>query len=112
MTVHGLVIYCSVFPAPLRDLLGATSYEDAVARSRAISGKSLSRQAFGILSKVYEVDLQMTPVLRVHLVEGHPEVSFALVAGAPMAHHKSTPQGRSERLSALREVFADVGRPR
>src|SRR5580658_3991596 len=32
----------SVFPAPLRGLLGATAYDDAAARCRALSGKGLS----------------------------------------------------------------------
>jgi predicted RNase H-like nuclease len=46
----------SVFPAPARRVLGATTYDDAAARSQAIAGKRLSRQAFSILSKFEEVD--------------------------------------------------------
>lgn len=98
----------SVFPAPLRWILGSRTYEEASARSRALSGKGLSRQAFGIVPKVREVDLVMTPKRQHHLVEVHPEVSFATLAGVPMAHAKKTPAGRAERLDVLRRVFPDI----
>ncbi len=100
----------SVFPAPLRGLLGATSYEDAARRCRALSGKGLSRQAFGILGKVGEVDSAMSPERQRCLVEVHPEVSFTALAGTPMVHYKKTPEGRAERLEVLRPVFRDVER--
>lgn len=99
----------SVFPAPVRGLLGAVAYEDAVAGCRALTGKGLSRQAFGILSKVGEVDRVMTPERQRLLVEVHPEVSFALLSGGPTAHYKKTPAGGLERLEALRDTFPDVG---
>jgi predicted RNase H-like nuclease len=100
----------SVFPAPLRGLLGATEYGDALERCRALSGKGLSRQAFGILSKVGEVDRYMTPRRQRLIVEVHPEVSFTVLSGYPMASSKKTPAGRAERLDALRRVFPDIDR--
>ncbi len=100
----------SVFPAPSRAVLEARTYEDAMATSRAISGKGLSKQAFFILQKIREVDRLITPALQDSLVEMHPEVSFALLAGQPMAYHKSRPEGRAERLELLRTVFPDVDR--
>jgi len=100
----------SVFPAPIRGVLEATTYGDAVARSRALSGKGLSRQAFGLLSKVRAVDRIMTPPRQRHLVEVHPEVSFTALSGSPMASYKKTAAGRAERLGALRPVFPDVDR--
>ena len=39
----------------------------------------------------------------------HPEVSFAELAGGPMRFHKSTPEGRHERLQALHTVFPWAG---
>lgn len=98
----------SVFPAPARGLLGSETYEEASARSRAISGKGISRQTFAILPRIHEVDLLMTPDRQRHLVEVHPEVCFTILAGGPMAHHKATNEGRAERLAALRRVFPDV----
>ena len=50
----------------------------------------------------------MTPERQSHLVEVHPEVCFTALAGASMSHHKATPEGREERLAALRRVFPDV----
>ena len=98
----------SVFPAPLRPVLGASHYQEALVRARAASGKGMSRQAYGILPKVQEVDRLMTPTLQAQLVEVHPEVSFAVLVGRPMSHPKRTVQGRAERLEALHGVFAEV----
>ncbi|HXX90480.1 MAG TPA: DUF429 domain-containing protein [Acidimicrobiales bacterium] len=98
----------SVFPAPFRGLLGSATYEEAASRSRSISGKSLSRQAFAVLPKIEEVDALMTPERQRVLIEVHPEVSFTALRGRPMEHHKSTSEGRGERLAALRTVFHDV----
>jgi predicted RNase H-like nuclease len=100
----------SVFPAPVRGILGATAYDDAAARCRVLSGKGLSRQAFGILSKVREVDLLMTPRRQRSLVEVHPEVSFTVLSGEPMAHYKKTPAGWTQRVDALRGAFPDIDR--
>lgn len=98
----------SVFPAPLRGVLGSASYEEAAERSRELSGKGLSRQSFSILPKIESVDVLMTPDLQYSLVEVHPEVSFTMLSGRPMGHHKATPQGRMERLSALAASFSDI----
>jgi predicted RNase H-like nuclease len=98
----------SVFPAPARSLLGAETYEEAVARSRAISGKGISRQTFAILPRIHELDLLITQDRQRHVVEVHPEACFTVLAGAPMASYKGTSQGRAERLAVLRRVFPDV----
>src|SRR5271166_1460230 len=98
----------SVFPAPARAVLGAASYEEALARSRAVTGRGLSRQTFGILPKIAEVDRLMTPERQSHLVEVHPEVGFSVLSGHPMSRHKATPEGHAERLAALRRLFPDV----
>jgi predicted RNase H-like nuclease len=97
----------SVFPAPVRGVLGATTHADATRRSRAVSGTGLSRQAFGLLPKVREADGFVTPRLQRHVFEVHPEVSFTALAGRPMAHYKKTPAGRAERLDTLGRVFGD-----
>jgi predicted RNase H-like nuclease len=89
----------SVFPAPSRAWLNARSYEDAC-RLRTISeGKKVSRQAFGILRKVREVDelLRASPALRRRVIEVHPELSFSQWKGGPLRHNKKQPLGRIER---------------
>lgn len=99
----------SVFPAPVRGILGAATYEEARSLSRSIQGKGISRQLFAILPKIREVDALMMPELQRCFVEVHPEVSFTVLAdGIPMSHHKAKDEGRAERLTALRRFFADI----
>jgi predicted RNase H-like nuclease len=98
----------SVFPAPMRPLLPATTYAEACAIRRQIEGKAVSKQLFHILDKVGEVDEAMTPALQARVREGHPEVSFAALAGAPMLHRKSSAAGRAERTVALEAALGGV----
>ena len=51
----------SVFPAPIRPILHATTYEKACRKSLQVDGKKISRQAFGILAKVREADRVTSP---------------------------------------------------
>jgi predicted RNase H-like nuclease len=84
----------SVFTPPSRRLLPATSYEQ-------VRTQGMSRQTFGIVPKIREVDRLMTPVLQQTIHEAHPELAFMSLTGAPMRHNKKTPAGRAERLQAL-----------
>ena len=84
----------SVFSPPSRHILAATRYEQ-------VRAHGMSRQAFGILPKIREVDRLMTPVLQQLVYEAHPELAFRSLAGHPMQHNKKTPAGREERLRAL-----------
>ncbi|HEX8298274.1 MAG TPA: DUF429 domain-containing protein [Rubricoccaceae bacterium] len=100
----------SVFPVPVRGVLALATHAEASARHRAIDGRGMTRQAFGILPKIAEV----AAVLRADLAaarrtfEVHPEVTFAALAGAPLAHAKKTREGRAERLALLAGVFGDA----
>jgi predicted RNase H-like nuclease len=100
----------TVFPAPARRVLAATTYEEACARSRAVNGTAVSKQLFNILPKIREVDrlLARTPSLQAQLFEMCPELGFGVLTGRPMLHAKRTADGRAERLSALRRPFGDV----
>jgi predicted RNase H-like nuclease len=95
----------SVFPAPVRPVLAATSWDDACARSRASAphGNALTRQTFAILPKIREVGelLQTRPELRDVVREVHPEVCFCELVGKPMEHRKASILGREERMRAL-----------
>jgi predicted RNase H-like nuclease len=95
----------SVFPAPARPVLAATSYEEACALSRAACGKAISKQLFNILPKIREVDQLVTPARQRRVFEMCPELSLAMLAGTPMAFKKTTAEGRAERVEALRAVF-------
>jgi predicted RNase H-like nuclease len=97
----------SVFPAPARSVLGTTTYGEACAASRLACGRGISKQLFNILDKVREVDLLQSPGLQARLFEMHPELSFTVLAGAPMRAAKRTAEGRAERVAALRTAFGD-----
>jgi predicted RNase H-like nuclease len=102
----------SVFPAPVRGVLTATSWEEALAISRAsaLNGKGISKQTFAIVPKIREVDelLQRQRELRPLLREVHPELSFCELAGQPMSHRKGSGAGRQERRLALQSVFTEL----
>jgi predicted RNase H-like nuclease len=100
----------SVFPAPVRSVLGAGTYVEACDRSRRACGKGISKQLFNILPKIAEVDGLQSRRLQAHLFEMHPELSFTVLAGAPMRFAKRTAAGRAERIAALRPAFGDVAR--
>ena len=95
----------SVFPAPLRAVLGAADYPAALAASRAVAGRGLPKQAWYLVPKIIEVRAAARQVGRDRLVEIHPELAFASLAGAPMAAPKRTAEGRRDRIAALTEVF-------
>jgi predicted RNase H-like nuclease len=102
----------SVFPAPVRPILEATSWEDACVRSRgsAANGKALTKQTFAILPKIREVDalLQTRPEVREVVREVHPEVCFSELAGMSMTHRKASTLGRDERRRALALSFPQL----
>jgi len=97
----------SVFASPLRPALEARSYKAANAANRAAGGPGLSKQAFNLFPKIREIDAAMTPALEGCVHEVHPELAFATLSGAPMAHAKRTAPGRAERL----DVLAAAGLP-
>jgi predicted RNase H-like nuclease len=100
----------SVFPAPVRAVLGAGTYEEACETSRRASGRGISKQLFNILDKIRDVDRLQSPRLQSQLFEMHPELSFTVLAGTPMRFSKRTPEGRAERVAALRDAFGDQPR--
>ena len=99
----------SVFPAPIRPMLRARSYEEASRIGNDVEGKGISKQTFAILAAIREADDLMTPALQDRLVEGHPEVSFAAMAGAGIAEPKRTAEGRRIRVDLLSSHFPDLG---
>jgi len=89
----------------VRSVLAASTYEEACALSRAACGKAISKQLFNILPKIREVDALVTPRRQQCLFEMSPELSLAVLAGAPMGHPKTRPAGRAERIHALATAF-------
>jgi predicted RNase H-like nuclease len=104
----------SVFPCPIRPALDASSWEEACEITYQHNGHRISRQTFGILPKIRDVDecIRSTD-LRQRLFEVHPEVSFASWQGAPMLHAKRDVRGHEQRRALIArhfgpEAFASV----
>lgn len=89
----------SVFPTPSRAALLAPSY----AAARGIL-PSLSAQSYALRRKILEVD----GALEARVFEAHPEVSFAALAGAPMAYAKRTWNGLMERRRLLAAAGIEI----
>ena len=102
----------SVFPAPIRPTLTASTWREAdgISRNSSAEAKGMSQQAFGIIPKVKEVDdlLRNRPALREMIYEVHPELCFKELEGAPLKNPKKSPAGRNERQSALSVHFVKL----
>lgn len=100
----------TVFPAPARAALTAVSYLDACDLSRRATGKAMSKQTYNILAPIRQLDALLEPGDGERIVEAHPELAFARLAGEPLPS-KHTPEGRAARASALgSELVDDVDR--
>ncbi len=97
----------SVFPAPIRCLLKAQTYAEACTLGLQADGRKISRQTWGILPKIRDVDALMRPdsFLQQRVHEVHPEVCFRLLSGHPMRHNKKRKPGQEDRLRALEPWF-------
>ena len=99
----------SVFPTPIRAALEAASYAEAVAVARERTGKGISQQSYALRKRILEVDAVAREDERV--VEVHPEVSFCLLAGRPLAHSKHSGAGLAERRRLLSRAGLRIPRP-
>ena len=101
----------SVFPAPPRALLAATSFEEAGRLRERIEHKRISRQTWLIVPKIAEVDalLRRSAAARAATHEVHPEVSFYYLNGErPVLAPKRKPAGHAERVELLRSWCGDA----
>lgn len=100
----------SVFAAPCRAALTAKTHAEASAINRQKTGRGLSQQAFGIGSKIKQVDDAMTPDRQHWAFEVHPEVCFwALNGDRPMVNKKKKKAGFNERFDLLAPIFPKIG---
>jgi predicted RNase H-like nuclease len=96
----------SVFLTPPRAVLEAPTYSEANALAIQLTGRGISTQAFGIRTKILEVD-RLAPEGK-RIIEIHPEVSFRHLAGAVLDTSKNTWAGFWTRLDLLRRVGIDL----
>lgn len=98
----------SVFSAPMRAMLAMPDREAASDYGRAVrQGGGVSAQAWNIVPKIAEADEAITPERQTKVREGHPEVAFARLGGAPMAYAKKKREGRAERIAVLERYGLD-----
>ena len=93
----------SIFSTPTRGALEAETYAEGRAANLAATGgaTSVSAQAYALREKVLEVDAWVRSGPGVRVVEVHPELSFARMAGAPVLARKKDPEGVEARREAL-----------
>lgn len=92
----------SVFTTLTRAAYGEPARGAADPVNRALTGQGVGAQAFGLRAKILEVDAWVRSRPTVRVIEAHPELCFATMAGAPIAAGKKTDEGRVARLAALR----------
>ncbi len=104
--------WASVFMTPVRAALLEETYPEALALSRKLTGSGISSQSFRLRDKILQVDRWRT-MAPCTIVEAHPELSFAMMAGAPLADSKSTWAGVTRRRLLLAahglELEGDLG---
>jgi predicted RNase H-like nuclease len=94
----------SVFPVAPREVVEIDDYAAACERARALLGKALSKQSFGLHKRILEVDAVAADP---RIYEVHPELIFARFAGEPLPSKKSW-AGMKARLDVLAGVGIEI----
>lgn len=97
----------SIFPVPCREAVYAESYEKACKINLELAGKSISKQAWNIVSKIREVDsfLIECEIFRESVKEVAPEICFQELSGFSMEFSKKSQDGFFERIKTLRSIY-------
>src|ERR1700761_6203662 len=90
----------SIFAIPPAAVWQQPDYRSELAVGRALAWPGFSVQAWGLRAKLLEAAEYRASGPQ-HLFEVHPELSFATMAGAPLAEPKSRPAGQALRRSVL-----------
>jgi predicted RNase H-like nuclease len=105
----------TVFSTCVRSAYEAATYADALVVQRAATGVGLSRQSWGLRAKILEVDAWLRSDPGVAVSEVHPELAFAVMAGAagaggpvPVAEPKKSREGARARRRLLHGVAIEV----
>ncbi|MDF1597942.1 MAG: DUF429 domain-containing protein [Acidimicrobiia bacterium] len=89
----------SVFLVPPRAVVEAATYKEARETALRVWDQGVSAQSYALRDKMLEVN--ELKQLGTELFEVHPEVSFRIMAGSPLAHGKKTWNGQHERRALL-----------
>lgn len=99
-----------VFTTPPRPilLLGlAVPNEEVQDLSRRLTGRGVSRQALGLATRILALDSALVADPTLTVLEVHPELSFAALAGRVLDRKKSA-AGVGQRVAALLTWRADI----
>lgn len=104
--ILGPIRQSSVFPVPCREAVYAGSYESACDINEKITGKRLTKQTWGIVPKIKEMNdfLTTTASAKENVKEIHPEICFWALAVKPMEYSKKRNEGFIERRKLLQEI--------
>ena len=92
----------SVFTPPRRYMQDCRDWAEANALGKATEGKGLSRQAWNIAHKIFEIDACLAPAEQNRVIEAHPELIFHRRNGWASLPSKKSAEGRETRLALLR----------
>ena len=97
----------SVFPAPCRGAIYASSYQEACDINQRLTGKRLSVENWNIIPKIREMDCLLSDdaSAKGRIREIHPELCFWGLAGRPMQHAKKRSEGLLERTQLLQSIY-------
>ncbi len=98
----------SMFTSPPFVAIDAETHAEATALATADTGKGLSMQSFRLFPRIREVRQALDPSLQPAFAEVHPETSFAVLAGEPLAHPKKDLAGVAERCDLLEPHFPTI----
>lgn len=98
----------SVFPAPSRLSLSATSYQEASNLNFKHTGRKLSKQSYAVANKIKETDtFVQNKNIKLNLREYHPELCFlSLNASVPLESSKKDKAGHNERIKILEKYLS------
>ncbi|MEZ8067014.1 DUF429 domain-containing protein [Vibrio sp. FF145] len=94
----------SVFPVPCREAVYQTDYIAACSANVEQLDKKFSKQSWGIVPKIRELDELIESHSSLSIRESHPEVVFAALKGEPLTFSKRTQEGKEERLSIIQQL--------
>ena len=97
----------SLFPAPCREAIYTSSYQEACDINQRLTGKRLSVESWNIIPKIRQMDcfLSENAAARGRIREIHPEFCFCGLAGQPMQHAKKRSEGLAERTQLLQSIY-------
>lgn len=90
----------TLFVTPPRPVLAAQPYGAALRLSRELEGGGISKQAYGLRAKIFEVDSWAAGPCHA-VIEVHPELSFQRMNGGAALPGKKTWAGQMRRRALL-----------